>query len=226
MLKWIALELMLVDHVAFIMEEFIPPDIYLAMRILGRITFPVFVYYVVLGLHRTSNLGKYIERLFIFAIISEIAIRAVGLFSNLYLNVIFSLLVYAVIYALYENKMKFKMNKIVRFGAIILLILLLPYVEYGYSGFLVFLSLYYIHNNVKVDNKSTYAFFLIALSFVPEILISNGSYVQLFAGIAGLLMFNKTLDKRILAPKVEKWTFYWFYPLQWPVLALVYNLFS
>lgn len=222
MLKWIALVLMLVDHFAYVMVDSIPHELYLPMRILGRLSFPVFVYYVVLGLGRTSSLKVYMGRLLLFALFSEIVIRYVGLFSHPYLNVIFSLLLYGLIYIIFENKLSFEIDKITRSVMIVLLIILLPYVEYGFSGFLVFASLYYINKKVQDKRKFIYAAILISLSFVPEMVFNMTSEIQLFAGISGLLMFNRNLDKRMFAPAFEKWTFYWVYPLQWIFFGVIY----
>lgn len=223
MLKWIALMFMLIDHFAYIMFEFIPYEVYLPMRVIGRISFPIFVYYVVLGVGRTSKLKTYMTRLFLFALLAEVVIRSLGLFSNPYLNVIFSLLVYAVIYVLYENKLgKLKVNSTIRFATIILLIMLLPYVEYGYSGFLVFASLYFVHKKIPEGVQHLYAAVLISLSFLPEILFAGGWQIQLLAGLSGLLMFNQKLDGRIFSPRVEKWTFYWAYSIQWLFFGALY----
>ena len=42
------------------------------MTCIGRISFPIFAFMIVEGYFNTKNLKKYIKRLFIFAIISEI----------------------------------------------------------------------------------------------------------------------------------------------------------
>lgn len=222
MLKWIALILMLVDHFAYTLGEFMTEDIYFMMRSVGRISFPVFVYYVMLGLGRTSNLSRYMSRLLIFAVFAEVVKRAFPFFVDPYLNVIFSLLLYGVFYLLLEDRLgKFKLDISTRVLLIIMLTFILPYVEYGYGGFLVFLSLYYINKYVSNKRKFIYSAILITLAFVPDVFLLNMPNYQLFAGVSGLLMFNKTLDKRVLPPKVEKWTFYWVYPLQWIFFGLL-----
>lgn len=223
MLKWIALVLMIVDHFAYVIVDFIPYEVYIVMRGLGRLSFPVFVYYVVLGLGRTSNLKVYMGRMFSFALLAEIAKRSFSLFRDSYVNVIFSLFLYGAIYVLFENKVgKLKISKTMRVGLIALLLVILPYVEYGYSGFLVFFSLYFVHKKIPKGKQHIYSAILITLSFVPDMVMSDGPYIEWLAGFSGLLMFNDNLDKRILTPKIEKWTFYWVYPLQFVVLGIIY----
>lgn len=222
MLKWIALILMLVDHYAYIMIDFISKDTYIVMRLLGRLSFPIFAYYVVLGVGRTSRLKTYMTRLLLFAIISEAVIRMLGLFTHSYVNIIFSLFLYAAAAICIENKVN--MSKIIRIVLFMGVILLIPFVEYGYSGFLVFLSLPFVHKKISNDKQYIYASILITLSFLPEIILFSGPQIQWFAGFAGLLMFNEKMDKRVFSPMIEKWTFYIAYPVQWFIFAAIYIL--
>lgn len=227
MLKWIALILMLVDHFAYTLQSTLPYEVYIVMRSLGRLSFPVFVYYVVLGLGRTSNLKVYMTRLFMFGLLSEAILRYYWMFRNPHLNIIFSLFLYGLIYMLFENRLgSFKVSKTMRIAMVALLTFLLPYVEYGYGGFFVFLSLYYVHKKIPEGQKHIYAAVLITLSFVPGIIFSGSPAYQWFAGLIGLLMFNKYWDKRMFAPKVEKWTFYWAYPLQWILFAVLFYKYT
>ena len=87
LLKWIAIITMTVDHVGAV----IYPD-YTFLRWIGRLSFPLFAYLLVLGIRNTSNIKKYFIRLFIFALISQIpfflAIE-VGPFDHL--NIFFTL---------------------------------------------------------------------------------------------------------------------------------------
>ncbi len=66
-LKLIAIIAMLMDHMGAIL---FPQEV--AFRIIGRIAFPIFVFLIVEGFHRTSNVTKYLTRLGIFALVSEL----------------------------------------------------------------------------------------------------------------------------------------------------------
>jgi hypothetical protein len=70
-LKLIAIITMLIDHTGAVL---LSPDtqLYWMARTIGRIAFPIFVFMLVEGFHHTSNIRKYLTRMGIFALISEI----------------------------------------------------------------------------------------------------------------------------------------------------------
>ena len=59
---------MFCDHIRYA----IPPTNNIATSILGRIAFPLFCFALVEGYVHTSSKQKYIKRLFIFALVSQI----------------------------------------------------------------------------------------------------------------------------------------------------------
>ena len=66
-LKIIACVSMLIDHIGIVFV-----DNNLFMRAVGRLAFPVFAFLLVQGLLRTSDVRRYLLRLGIFAVVSEI----------------------------------------------------------------------------------------------------------------------------------------------------------
>jgi len=76
-LKIIACAAMLIDHFgAAIMlpnlgEPGFGPEIYVLTRSVGRIAFPIFAYLIAQGCVHTKNIGKYLARLGLLAIVSE-----------------------------------------------------------------------------------------------------------------------------------------------------------
>ena len=66
-LKIIALTAMLIDHTGATFPDHTP----LYFRVIGRLTFPIFVYLLAEGFRHTRSPGKFLLRLFAFALISQ-----------------------------------------------------------------------------------------------------------------------------------------------------------
>jgi len=72
-LKIIAVLTMLCDHAAYILLNRQENEaLYGGLRIVGRISFPIFCFVLVQGFLSTKNVKKYITRLSVFALLSEI----------------------------------------------------------------------------------------------------------------------------------------------------------
>lgn len=98
-LKWIAIITMFLDHLGAI----ILPQ-YAILRIIGRVAFPIFCFLLVEGFYHTSNLKKYMLRLGIFAIVSEIPFdwmvdskRSIWLHQNIFFTLLIGLVVLSII---------------------------------------------------------------------------------------------------------------------------------
>lgn len=71
MLKIIAIIIMTLDHIGHYFNMYLPYELYMGLRMLGRLAFPIFCYYLACGYQRTSDLNKYFLRLSAFAVLSE-----------------------------------------------------------------------------------------------------------------------------------------------------------
>lgn len=93
MLKLIAMLIMTIDHVGAYFSQWIPWSTVELLRTIGRLAFPCFVYYLVLGYRRTRNVVKYFLRLLAFAGISQLAMNAMASYTGrtTYTNVFFTL---------------------------------------------------------------------------------------------------------------------------------------
>lgn len=101
-LKYIAMVTMLIDHIGasgliFLMFNIgISMRMYYISRMIGRVAFPIYLFLLVEGFVHTKNIKKYIIRLTLFAILSEVPFDMAfwGGFVNMqHQNVMWSLLI-------------------------------------------------------------------------------------------------------------------------------------
>ena len=149
----LAISFMILDHswnVFFVNQNQI------WMNLLGRLAFPIFAFMLVEGFYKTKNRSKYLKRIFIFAVISEIPFNlllSTSIFGSPsiffpYNNVLWTFGIALYMLVLFE-KIKNKDNLPVTvkiFGKIIISILAMfitrlivsDYLEYGIMMVLVF----------------------------------------------------------------------------------------
>ena len=73
-IKFIAIIAMTIDHIAWgFFPHYSLNALVLSMKIIGRLTAPIMMFFIAEGFYHTRNVKKYILRLFIFAIISHFA---------------------------------------------------------------------------------------------------------------------------------------------------------
>lgn len=70
-LKIVALITMIIDHFGFYFSYMLNDDLYSILRIIGRISMPIFAFLIVEGFGHTKNVRKYITRIAIFALITQ-----------------------------------------------------------------------------------------------------------------------------------------------------------
>jgi hypothetical protein len=86
-LKWLAIATMTIDHVGVVLY---PENI--GLRYIGRLSFPLIAYLLMLGLESTRNAKNYLTRLLLFALISQVPFYlARGVLPWEYLNIFFTL---------------------------------------------------------------------------------------------------------------------------------------
>jgi len=66
-LKIIALVTMIIDHIGAVFPETFGFE----FRVIGRVAFPIYVFLIAEGFRHTKHPGKFLARLFVFAIVSE-----------------------------------------------------------------------------------------------------------------------------------------------------------
>ena len=220
-LKIIAVLSMLVDHIGVI---FFPKIIFL--RIVGRISFPIFAFFVAEGWHYTHNKARYAILLFVFALVSFVPHLLA--FKTFALDILFTFLISLgfielLNLAISEKQLALKILKFVAAGIIIIVLLLLePFglIEYGVCGVLVVAAFYYYreHKFLKYFFFAVLMLLLTTRQVVFAGAFSLGAAVQIFSLLAlpFLMLYNGQKGKLNL-----KYLFYIFYPAHLLVLGII-----
>ena len=102
-LKIIALITMIIDHVGFC---FFPDIIW--FRVVGRIAFPIYAFFIAQGMYYSRNKQKYITTLFLFGVLAELPYMFLN--NNIFkLNVMFTF-IFAAVCILLINKLFLFLN--------------------------------------------------------------------------------------------------------------------
>lgn len=142
-LKIIALASMVLDHLGILFF----PDIYI-LRIVGRIAFVLYAFMLVEGYFYTKNYKKYISKIFIWSLISEIPFDLAFYNKWFYFetqNIFFTLLLGLICLKLIDSTKQIFLKFIV-----ILLIILLAIVfrvDYSWYGVTLIVSFHFFRNN-------------------------------------------------------------------------------
>lgn len=205
-LKWIAVLTMVIDHVGAIL---FPDQIW--MRVIGRVAFPVYAYCLAEGFRYTSDYRRYLGRLALFAILSEIPfdLAFYGVpFSFAHQNVFFTLTLGLILLWVLE---RFKEQLLLCAGAFVVLCFLAQalHMDYGAGGLLM-----------------VFAFYLARQGTSPWIGWGIFVFINLFgyaggvqwAAIIALLPIGLYSGK---AGKKKQRFFYWIYPLHLLLLWII-----
>ena len=144
MLRILAMAFMICDH---LWAKVVPGNDW--MTYVGRMTFPIFAFMISEGFIHTSNLKKYISRLLIFALISEIPFNLFyggSWFYPYHQNVMFTLLFGLLAIMLIDKAKKNRDAKTIVKSALLVVLLgiasFIGFVDYGFWGFLIVIMFY------------------------------------------------------------------------------------
>ena len=222
-LKLLACLFMLIDHTGFIL---FPKMIIL--RLIGRLSFPLFAWFISEGYIHTRSFKKYILRLSVFAIALE---SPFILFSSYFqstgkdtLNIFFTLsLGLLSIYA--YDKTENKLQKVL-FPTIIALFAQSIKADYGFYGIMTILLFYIFNNNFfktalyQIMFNLIYAAAVLGYNYMNNIAIDTFVILQIFSIFS--LLFIKSYNKK--QGKKMKYFFYIFYPAHIILLYLISQL--
>lgn len=156
-IRIIALLTMTIDHIGAFGGYFgvLPMSVVYPLRIIGRIAFPLFVFFSVHGAIKTTNLGRYLLRLgglAIIMMIPEIVLYAVGINDYVGGNIFLALITGVLFVAFFEKPswkrlyfllpalLTLAIEIISYFGLFAVPFFLIP--MYGFYGFTLFIGVY------------------------------------------------------------------------------------
>lgn len=196
-LKLIAIICMVVDHVGAV---FFPHEI--LFRMIGRMALPIFAYQLSQGATYTSNLNKYMLRLFIFAVVSQIP--SFLLWDTMRLNIMFVLLASLVLIHLGW-----------KYSWIFIVMVLFLDMDYGIYGVMISpLLVWFKHNKHIAFTMTSIATFFYCWYFE--------SWLQLCSIFGFVLILYVPMDG--IKFRVNKFWFYWFYPVHLLMLWILKTL--
>lgn len=219
-IKIIAIVTMLIDHVGAILMPY-----NLELRTIGRISFPLFCFLIVNGFHYTKDKKKYLMRMGLFALISEIPYdlafyHKINFSSqNVFLTLFLGLLLIIICDKIKENKKLNKYRHIVQLLplGIISFVSTITSADYKWYGILLIFLLYKTYGN-KIKNKILMSSMIILMG-VLYFLINNLDG-QLIAAISSVFIFLFE-DKKVTVNKWIKIAMYIFYPLHLTILFIL-----
>ena len=229
-LHMMAMIFMLCDH---LWGTIIPGNDWLTC--IGRLTFPIYAFLIVEGYFHTKNLKKYIGRLLIFAILSEIPFNlAMGssLLFPIHQNVLWSFLISIGLIHWNEKVKERKLWKRILVGIITLCIAsivgIITFVDYYNAGILMVLVFYFF----KDKKWWCYLGQLVCMWYINFEMLGGLSYeVNLFGqthfiarqGFALLALIPIWLyrGKQGYHSKPLQYAYYAFYPVHLLILGLI-----
>lgn len=214
------------------------------LNIIGRIAFPLFAFQLVIGYNHTKDVKKYLYRMTIFSIISQIPFTFMMIYSNgniTLLNVFFTFVIGIIAIILYDTK---QIPAIIRILGIIGLIILAQVINVDFQAFgivlILLIHIFYDDKDVpkKYDKEDilTYPYNLSTLT--RKIVLGVGILVLAFckhipyfkatpheAFQLSVFTFLPTVLMLLYNGKKGpslKYFFYIYYPLHMIVLVLIH----
>ncbi len=227
-LKNIAVVTMLIDHIgAVVMTRLLIGNgvsagmynIYMAMRIIGRLAFPIYCFLLVEGFQRTHDVRKYLGRMFLFALLSEVPFDLAlsgkvwhPAYQNVFFTLFLGLLTIAGLRLVEQHFAGTEVGKRILRAALDVVIViagcalaLLLKTDYNFQGVMAIVILYLLRHLKKEQ----------ICAGVVVFLLMDG--LEMFAALSFILIWFYN-GKR---GRQNKYFFYFFYPVHLLLLWLI-----
>ncbi len=220
-LKYIAFLSMLIDHVN---NGIVAPLLdgkgallYISniFSILGRIAFPIFIFFVVEGFFKTKNTKKYLINLILFGIIAEVPFdmfTSKVFYNPNWNNIMFTLaLCLVTVWIIDELKGKVK-NKFLWYGISVVIVM-----AFGLLAML--LSLDYDYHAIII----AYVFYIF---YDRPVMSAAIGYISIIKELYSFLGFAMTITYNGKRGKQYKWFNYLFYPVHLLIIGIIRFYFN
>ncbi len=217
-LKLIAAAAMLIDHLG----SYVFKDTEI-LRIIGRISFPIFAYFIYVGCGHTRNKIKYLLRVLILGLCCTAIYYAVC--REVYWNILITFsMSMCIIFSIQAAKECGGIYSILIPASVISLVFVITmyiHVDYGFAGVLVpvFAELFDKKNADSTDKplytQPHFIGFAVGLLLLSAVLRGNQPY-----SLAALILISLYNGKRGIG--IGRYFFYIYYPLQFALVGLVY----
>ncbi|MBR5468834.1 MAG: hypothetical protein IKU80_06335, partial [Firmicutes bacterium] len=186
---------MVIDHIGIV---FFPEHIFL--RMIGRISFPIYAYGIAQGVKHTSNFKKYITRILIAAVIAQ-PFYMYSLRKGV--NIMFELILFATVLNFVKNEKNIH-------AIILALLTAVLNLDYGLYGLILAFGFF-----IMDEEKLTGIILISIATFVSA--LGSIMFAQGFAILAlPLILFLPNINI-----KLPKYFFYAFYPLHLIIISFI-----
>jgi len=238
-LKWVAIVGMVTSHMVWAWAEIMPLWLMIPMMGAGGLTFPIMAYFIVDGYRNTSDLKKYLLRLFLFGVISVpfymLTFRAVQF------NIMFSFMLGIFAMVLYD-KMK---SRALFWSLFVLVFIPVSLVFDWYLMSVSMIMMYYVIKNERARCIAPSVFGGVCWFLFIGFGLLTHMQLQASGNVAALANFEATWGRMnffissmfmvlgmatavVLLLRYQgergkrmKWTFYVMYPLHFAVIGTI-----
>jgi len=251
LLKMVAIIGMLMQHTVLVLGDIIPVVLHFPLQLAGGFTFPIMAFLLVEGYRHTSNVNKYLGRLFLWALISQVPhMLAFGIILFIpVLNIMFTLFLSLLAVVMYD---RMKSRRLFAFLFVVMCLVSVVF-DWGIIGPAVVL-IYHIIKNEKqrriIPPVAAGAYNLIAVSMLGALMAVVAILINadpIFADAFAYALYPTTIDDINIGAELAgimfpigcffvvplllryngqrgrslKYLFYAFYPLHLLILALL-----
>ena len=212
-LKTIAMASMFIDHFAVAFPSFFSKTGFFVMRCAGRVAFPIFAFLIARGCAYTKNRLRYLLRILLLAVISQIP-YTYALHSSK-ANILFTLAASVAAISLLEN-IRYRTHWVLSAVFLIPIYFAFPYLDYGWKGVLLIILLYYIH-----ESAQTGWFLVFALMLLYNPIRSRDYLFYYLSAVAAIPLIVSYNSKQGYKGRLLQYGFYLLYPLHLAVYSLL-----